>query len=193
MRPMQHNQHGATLVISLILLVMLTLFAVTSFNLGKSSMQTVGNMQHRNEAMSAAQQVLEETISTTRMFETPSAIILNGDPGCNGGAANTKCVDVNGDGGTDIIVTLTPTPSCIKAQPILNSNLDNTKASDTGCSVQAAQALGVAGAATGNSLCADSLWEATAVAQDNSTGAKFSVTQGIGVRVALDDITASCP
>lgn len=187
------HQRGATLIVALIFLILLTLFAVTSFNLGKTSMQTVGNMQHRNEAMGAAQQIVEEAASTTRLFETPAAIIPNGNAACNGGAPNTKCVDVNGDGKADITVQLTPTPTCVKAQPILNSQLDPSNPQDKGCSVQQAQGFGVAGAATGNSLCSDSTWEVTAVAQDNLTQAQYLVTEGIGVRVSTDDIARSCP
>lgn len=193
MKPVLHRQHGATLIVALIILIMLTLFAVTSFNLGKGSLQTVGNTQHRNEAMAAAQQAVEEAVSTTRLFQSPGAVILNGVPACNGGLANTKCVDVNGDGNPDITVTLTPTPTCISARPLLNSELDPSLPNDAGCSVQAGQGFGVAGANTGSSLCADSLWDVNAVAQDNLTGAQYSVTQGIGVRVATDDISATCP
>ncbi|MEK7736556.1 MAG: hypothetical protein AAB319_02190, partial [Pseudomonadota bacterium] len=43
------RQRGATLVIGLIMLVLLTLMAVSSFNLGKSNLQIVGNMQFRNQ------------------------------------------------------------------------------------------------------------------------------------------------
>ena len=193
MKPVLHRQHGATLIVALIILILLTLFAVTSFNLGKSSLQTVGNAQSRNEAMAAAQQAVEEAVSTTRLFQTPNAVILNGVASCNDGAANTKCVDVNGDDTPDITVTLTPTPTCISATPILNSALNPSLPNDAGCAIQAGQGFGVAGANTGGSLCSDSLWEVNAVAQDNITGAQYTVTQGIGVRVANDDVSATCP
>lgn len=193
MKPVRHQQRGATLIVALILLVLLTLFAVSSFNIGKSSLHTVGNMQHRDEALAAAQQTLEESISTTRLFQSPANVILNGVPSCNSGQPNTKCVDVNGDGNADITVKLTPTPTCIKAQPILNAELSATNPNNIGCGIQQAQGFGIAGQTTGNSLCADSMWEVTAVAQDNITGAQYSVTEGIGVRVSTDDVAASCP
>ena len=192
MKPVLHRQHGATLIVALIILILLTLFAVTSFNLGKSSLQTVGNAQSRNEAMAAAQQAVEEAVSTTRLFQSPSAVII-GVSTCNSGAPNTKCVDVNGDNTSDITVTLTPTPTCVRARPILNSEINPSLPNDAGCAIQAGQGFGVAGANTGSSLCSDSLWEVNAEAQDNFTGAKYSVTQGIGVRVATDDIEAACP
>jgi hypothetical protein len=51
----------------------------------------------------------------------------------------------------------------------------------------------MAGANTGNSLCADSVWEVNAVAADMETGAAVTVTQGIGVWVEVDDIVTNCP
>jgi len=186
MKQVLHHQRGATLIVALIVLVLLTLFAVTSFNLGKSSLQTVGNAQSRNEAMAAAQQAVEEAVSTTRLFQTPNAVILNGVASCNDGAAN-------GDDTPDITVTLTPTPTCISATPILNSALNPSLPNDAGCAIQAGQGFGVAGANTGSSLCSDSLWDVNAVAQDNFTGAQYTVTQGVGVRVATDDVSATCP
>ena len=48
------RQHGITLVTALILLVVLTLLALTTFNLGKSNLQIVSNMQQRDEAQAAA-------------------------------------------------------------------------------------------------------------------------------------------
>jgi Tfp pilus assembly protein FimT len=186
------RQRGATLIVALIVLVLLTLFAVNSFNIGKGSLQTVGNAQSRNEAMAAAQQAVEEAVSTTRLFKSPGAVIL-GDPACEGGAPNTQCVDVNGDGNTDVTVRLDPQPTCVGANAILNNALDPSNPNDAGCFIQAGQSFGVAGANTGSSLCADSLWDVNARADDTVTGASYTVTQGVGVRVAADDIAANCP
>lgn len=183
-----HRQQGITLVMALIMLVLLTLLALTSFNLGKSNLQVVSNMQQRDEAIAAAREVIEETISNTRFFNTPAAVL---DTPC--GAPNTRCIDVNADGVNDITVTLTPAPVCVKAQIIKNSSLDLADTEDAGCSVGSAQNFGVAGAATGNSECANSVWDVNAVAIDNTTQASVKVTQGIAVRVARDDIATNCP
>jgi hypothetical protein len=48
-------------------------------------------------------------------------------------------------------------------------------------------------AVTGNSICADSLWELSAEATDNVTESKVTVAQGAAVRVSTDNIAASCP
>jgi Tfp pilus assembly protein PilX len=183
------RQRGITLVVALIMLTLLTLLALTSFNLGKANMDIISNMQQRDEAIAAAQEVLEETISSTRFITSPNDAI--GAP-CNGNS-NTRCIDNNGDGTPDITVLLSPAPNCVKAQSIKVSALDVSRADDAGCSLGAAQNFGVSGAVTGDSLCADSLWEIHASATDAVSAAAVEVTQGVSVRVANDDVATNCP
>lgn len=185
---MLHRQRGVTLVVALIMLVLLTLLALTSFNVGKSNLQVVSNMQQRDETIAAAREVIEETISSTRFFSSPNNVLLNP---CGG--PNQRCIDSNGDGVPDVTVALTPPPTCVKAQAIKNTDLDMANSEDAGCSLGAAQNFGVAGAVTGNSECANSVWEINAVATDNGTQASVTVTQGVAVRVARDDIATNCP
>lgn len=182
------RQRGTTLLIGLILLVLLTLLATTSFNLGKSNLQIVGNMQSRSENLSSARTALEETISSTNFANTPTASLPGG--------SNSKSYDTNGDGNADVTVTLTPQPCIKKAQAIKNAQLDLTKADDVGCMVGASQSMGIAGAVSGDSLCADTTWEITAVATDTVTQARATAVQGVAVRVAADSGTNAaflCP
>ena len=185
----RRQQRGATLVVSLIMLVMLTLFAVTGFNLGKSNLQVVGNMQQRSQTAAAAQSTMEEVISGIRFFQSPASVFFSP---CSAGP-NTRCVDINGDGSPDVTVTFTPIPVCLTGKPIMNSSLDLTKPNDAGCALGVVQNFGVIGSATGDSLCADSVWQLNAVAVDNVTQAQTSLTEGVAVRVSSDDIIASCP
>ena len=62
------RQQGATLVIALIMLVIITLFAVTMVRLSNSSMQVVGNMQSQRSLEASAQQAIESKISTVTFF-----------------------------------------------------------------------------------------------------------------------------
>ena len=185
--PRHHRQQGLTLIMALILLVLLTLLALTSITLGNSNLQVVSNMQQREQAIAAANQVLEETISSTRFFNSPDAALANP---C--GAPNERCVDTDGDGKTDVKVALAPSPACVKAQAIKNTDLNLADAEDAGCSVGVAQNFGVSGASDGNSECGNTIWDVTAVATDVATQASVKVTQGVAVRVAKDDIVTSC-
>ena len=120
------RQQGAALIVSLIMLILISLLAVASFRLGKSDLQIVGNMQQRKQALSAAQQTIEQVISSTQFTATPTNAVFNP---CTG--QNTACVDVNGDGVPDVNVSIVVL--CNAIQPILNSALNFSNSNDTGC------------------------------------------------------------
>lgn len=183
-----HRQHGMTLIMALIMLVVLTLLALTSFNLGKSNLQIVSNMQSRNEAVAAAHEVIESAISNTNFFEQPEAVLSTP---C--GQANTACVDTNGDGVDDVKVVLSPPPTCVKVAPIKSDKLNLNNEDDRNCSLGETQCGGVEGCNTGNSACANSTWEINAVATDLQNQSTAQVVQGVAVRVPIDDTTTSCP
>jgi Tfp pilus assembly protein PilX len=181
------REHGMALVVGLILLALMTVMAITSFNIGRTSLDIVGNMQARQQVVAAANDAIQEALSTVRLFQAPGAIFLNP---CAG--ANTRCFDVNGDGANDITVTLTPQPRCIQAQVIPNASLELSDANQAACATGASQTFGIEGTATGSSLCANSVWEITAVAVDPVTEANITVTSGAAVRVSTDDIGTTC-
>jgi len=190
------RQSGTTLVIGMIMLVLMTLLAVTSFNLGRGEFQIISNMQFQSEAASAAQMALEQVVSGLKFTTTPDQVFTTP---CTG--PNTICYDTNGDSKNDVVVTIKsrgadpsqPQPRCIVARIIRNQMLTLTKAEDLGCVAGATQSFGVAGATTGDSLCADTVWDVQAEAVDMVTQAKAVITEGIGVRIAADNITNSCP
>ena len=72
----QHRERGATLLVTLIMLVVLTLFAVTAFNLSSVNLKIVGNFQVQKETEAAVQQAIAQVISTVTIFETPAATSL---------------------------------------------------------------------------------------------------------------------
>lgn len=182
------RHRGMALVVGLILLALMTLMAITSFNIGRTSLDIVGNMQQRQQVIVAANNAIQEAISTVRLFQAPGSIFLNP---CNG-TPNTRCYDIDNDNQTDITVTLTPEPVCIQAQTIPNGALSVGNATQAGCLTGAAQTFGIEGTATGSSLCANSVWEVRAVARDNLTGAEVVVTEGAAVLVSTDDVGTTC-
>ncbi len=70
------NQRGATLLVTLIMLVVLTLFAVTAFNLSSVNLKIVGNFQQQKEADATVQQALAQVMSTVSAFEAPAVVSL---------------------------------------------------------------------------------------------------------------------
>ncbi|TLZ32173.1 MAG: hypothetical protein E6K25_04870 [Gammaproteobacteria bacterium] len=184
MTPLPHRQRGATLIVSLIMLLLITLLAISSFTLGKGNLQIVGNMQQRQLAFAAAQAAVATVISSTRFTTTPTDAVANP---CNA-MANTTCADVNGDGVPDVNVAVTVT--CDLIQPILVTQLNFADPNDAGCLVGASQTSGTPGASNNNSMCSNSVWEVQASATDAVSGANVVVDQGAAVRVGS---SAICP
>lgn len=185
----RNPQHGMALVVALIMLALMTVMAIASFNVGKVSMEIIGNMQQRSEVIAAANSTIQEAISTKRLVETPSTVFLNP---C--GASNTRCYDTNADGTNDVTVRLDPAPTCLLSQTIANSALNFTTVGDSKCTLEDDPTkYGIEGGAAGNSLCAQSLWQVTAVATDAVTSARVTVVEGVNVLVQFNQVATFCP
>ena len=91
-------QRGATLLVTLIMLVVLTLFAVTGFNLSSVNLKIVGNFQQQKDAESVVQDALERVLSSITLFSSPAAICLPS------GAAPSGTPPVCGTA-TDVLIT----------------------------------------------------------------------------------------
>jgi hypothetical protein len=71
-------------------------------------------------------------------------------------------------------------------QPIPVTALDFTNPQDAGCLIGASQNFGVAGSASNNSMCANSVWDTRA----SVNNAKYIVNEGTAVRVPSSTV---CP
>ena len=176
--PAHSRQRGVALVVALIMLLAVTLIAVSASNLVQSNLKIVQNMESRDMVRAAAHSALEEAISSGRFLTKPDKIF---DVSCEDG--NQKCYDVNGDGTRDVIVAVAE-PTCVVVQPIKNSDLDVfNSAAEASCYMPPAV----------YSMCANSVWEFRATAADVVTGASIVVRQGIGVLTSLNNIATNCP
>lgn len=61
--PLFARQRGATLIITLVMLVLLTMFAVSAITLSASTSKVVGNMQAKKTVDAIAQRVIDQVIS----------------------------------------------------------------------------------------------------------------------------------
>jgi len=59
-----NRQAGATLVVGLIMLVLITLMLITALNLGTANFRTVSNMQFRDEAIAAANKAIQQVVGS---------------------------------------------------------------------------------------------------------------------------------
>ncbi len=180
------RQRGATLVVALIFLVLMSLFAINAFMGSSTNLRVVGNMQVRQEAVSAAQDALEATISNTDFAFKPAAV-----------ASAPVNVDIDGNGSTDYVVRLTPQPTCYRVMPIKNNQLDPTVAADRECITSSLiRNSGIdtsaATVSSDDSLCSNTEWNLRAQVTDTRTGALVAVNQGVGIRVLTSDAATSC-
>jgi hypothetical protein len=82
----QRAQRGATLVVGLIMLVLVTLMVTSAFMMSTGNLKAVGNMQFRNEAVAAANRAIELVLSSP-FTDVPTAEMIE--------------VDIDGDGDPD--------------------------------------------------------------------------------------------
>lgn len=175
MIPVRQANGGNTLLLALVMLTAISLLTIVAFNLSRTNLQIAGNLQQHERTLTAAQAILEKTISTTTFTSTPNV-------------ATAHTVSLNGNSSNDITVTVTPT--CISSQVIPTSQLSYSNSDDAGCLIGVSQQMGISGAASANSLCANQLWDLSAVATDNLTQASAEIHAGVAVRTAA---TVTCP
>jgi hypothetical protein len=104
------RQRGATLVVGLILLTLITIMVVGAFNVSSTNMQSVGNTQLRDEAIAAANRGIELVMSS----------VFTAAP-----TAQTIDVDIDNDGTMDFHVDFAK-PTCISAERIAGSSVPPT-------------------------------------------------------------------
>lgn len=182
----RRRQRGATLVVALIFLVLMSLFAINAFLGSTTNLRIVGNMQTRSEAEAAAQVGIEQVISTTTFAQSPAS------------AASVPIVVNNGS--ASYTVRITPQPACYRVRIVKNSELDASKAPDVSCMrsgtvampgvIQPTTALG--GQMADNSVCSDTEWDIRAEVVDSRSGAAVAVHQGVALRMIESDAINFC-
>lgn len=160
----QPHQRGATLIVSVIVLMLITMTVVSAFRVSKSHTQAVANMQFKDEALAAANIVLEDVISL------PNVETLVGSDG----TVPVRFVDINRDGVNDLQIALA-VPRCVRVEPSGSSGEENLSGVESNV------------ANTGQTYV---LWEIQADVTDTATGANVSVVQGF--RQQVGTIPASC-
>lgn len=189
-------QRGVTLLVTMIMLILLSLFALTAFNGSTNNMRVIGNMQVKLEALAAATQAIEQTISADFFTTSPDAV-----------AASPVLVDIDNNGTTDFTARISPKPSCYRSRVLKN---DELKQPATAADWIAASALsdvdfkskwpevacmsntGGGGGNGENSWCADSEWNVRAVVDDAATGTHVAINQGVAKRVLTVDAANAC-
>ena len=101
-------QRGSVLLLSLFMLMVMTMLALSAIKMGTVNLRTINNMQMRSEAMGAAQHALDQVMSTN--FTDDVA-----------GTGRTWTVAVDAGKTYDVTVA---TPCIRQVTPIMNAVLD---------------------------------------------------------------------
>lgn len=101
MNALKRAQQGTTLFVTLVFLVVITLFGVSAINTSSLNLRIAGNMQFQQQAAAAAQQGIETAMGSLTSFTSPVAQTVN--------------VDINKDGTNDYAVAIA-TPACLSSQ-----------------------------------------------------------------------------
>lgn len=160
------RQRGVTLVVGLVMLILITLTVTTAFRLSSTNLKSVGNMQFRSEAVAAANEAIEQVISSP-FSTTPGATQFN--------------IDLNNDGTFDYVVDVVA-PTCTSASVLTSS---------TGPGLQTSVDIEGFEAPPPEY---DTLWDIQATVTDTRSGTSVVVHQGVRRR-QLDQATrlAQCP
>lgn len=162
--PHHLQQRGATLIVGIIVLMLITMIVISAFKISQNHTQAVSNTQFKDEALAAANLVLEDVISL------PDVQTMTGADG----TVSLRYVDINRDGVNDLQIALQP-PRCIRTDTGSASGEENLSG----------ELSGVA-----NTSMTYVLWEIQADVTDTATGANVSVLQGF--RQQVGTVPASC-
>jgi len=150
------RQSGATLIVSLVMLAVLTVLVTSAFSMSSTDLKTVSNMQYRDESVAAANRAIEQVLSS---------------PFTNAPTAESIDVDLNNDGRDDYRVDFAA-PTCVSASAISVGGLPPSSSS-----------LGSAFSISSTNVF-QTVWDLNGEVVDNATGVQVRVRQG--VRVLLD-------
>lgn len=181
------RQKGATLLVGMIMLVVLTLLVVFAIRSSNTGLQVAGNMQAKVEADGAVSRAIETTIEL--FMSTDDLALINANP-----AMQVKV-------GDKVFAVAVAKPLCEMEHPILEKDLNAAEnPNDVPCVegssgfnpvfVEDAASAAVVGLSSRPSACKQQRWKLEATLSDPSTGATVTHVQGIGVRVAAD---VECP
>ena len=124
--PRPRHQRGATLIVVLIMLVVLTLFAVSAINIANVNSKVVGNMQQRIVAESLAQTAVETVLNSVSNFGftgRSTAVTVTAPTGMTVTVSDRICQNAEAATGYSAAVALVPEDTYWDIQVTVNDSL----------------------------------------------------------------------
>lgn len=158
------RERGATLIIGLIMLTVITLLVTGAFVLSSSNQQSVSNSQFREESLAAANKAIEQVLGTS-FYTAPATDQID--------------VDINNDGIVDYTVNVA-VPVCLRGAAVTTP-----MAAGSGSSIS----LGFTAAPNEY----NTVWDIDATVTDVRSGASVRIHQGVRKRLTQAQLDAVCP
>jgi hypothetical protein len=153
----------------MIMLIVITIMITTAFSLSTINLRSVGNVQVREEALSAAQAVIEDKMGTGFALDPTGAA----ETGITVDIATGE-INATTPNGSEYLVDFLE-PRCVRA----------TRAASTTAS--SVTLPGMTSASAYNTI-----WELDATATDSGSGAKVQVIHGVRVLLSAANKTLLC-
>ena len=128
-RRFAQRQTGATLVVVLVMLAVLTLFAVAVINLSSLNAKAVGNMQQRKNAEMLAQTAIEQVLNSSAAFYSPAApVTVTAPSGMAVAVSNRVCTGSVAAAGYSLAQALVPEDDYWDFQVTVTDNVTGANA-----------------------------------------------------------------
>jgi hypothetical protein len=169
------GQRGAALFFALIILGLMTLLAISAFNVGSVNLKIVTNVQARQEATGAADQAAQKVIgNTTFAFAAqPYSTVVD--------------VDINTDTAADYTAAVAANCLTYRSYPAPGQILDPLDS----CA---------GSAALGGAFCNQTQWDvqsravpASGTAYRGNAGSDVTIHQGVSMVMSIDRTATACP
>ncbi len=184
------RQVGATLIVGLIMLILMTLIALSAFRLSNTNLKIVGNEQIRNEAESAAVYAFDAAANSPTFASATGATTTT----VNVGMANYNVTISKPDCKRYRVI---PKSELVTSSGGLPAVAPNDVACFTGSSSSPLTIVNATSVASeGDSLCAATLWELQAsvvpAASAVNTGVMLNMAEGLEQRLTVPDAQTAC-
>ena len=103
------RQGGATLLVVLVMLVVMTLLGIASIRMSSTSLLIVGNMQSRRFVENQAQLAVEQVLSSIDPFNNPTSVpVIAAPAGLTVTVGNRACVHSSPAAGYSAVAPISP-------------------------------------------------------------------------------------
>lgn len=165
------NEKGVVLLITMVFLLLFAIVAAAVFRGSITSIQAVGNMHWRTEAVNATHEAVAHVLSDYAGFIQPA--LTRGLAAVDAKNASFYS-DVNGDGETDIVVIVNAI-ECNSMSEVRQEDIDPNKPEDLACLNSSNM--------NSSTFCSEVQFSLMLTATDRLSEASVQMEQGIGVRV----------